>query len=104
MIHPPLLNIDPEQTLDPTPNEPLTSTVPSPTVLFPTNSQSSHASLLNMVVRYKNDRGSTAQHYDDRNYTLKYARKLKRSLHGGVSNELVPENSLSSRTENDTGF
>ena len=25
-----LLNIDPEQTLDPTPNDPLTSTVPSP--------------------------------------------------------------------------
>ena len=39
----PLLNIDSEQTVDPTPNEPLTSTVPSPTVLFPTNSQSSHA-------------------------------------------------------------
>ena len=26
----PLLNIDPEQTLDPTPNDPLTSKVPSP--------------------------------------------------------------------------
>ena len=41
----PLLNIDPEQTLDPTPNDPLTSTVPSPI-----NSQSSHASLPNIVV------------------------------------------------------
>ena len=32
----PLLNIDPEQTLDPTPNDLLTSTVPFPTVPSPT--------------------------------------------------------------------
>ena len=51
-----LLNIDPEKTLDPTPSDPLTSTVPSPTVPSPTNSQSSHASLPNIVVPYKNDR------------------------------------------------
>ena len=38
----PLLNIDPEQTLDPTPNDLLTSTVPSPI-----NSQSSHTHLPN---------------------------------------------------------
>ena len=56
----PLLNIDPEQTLDPTPNDPLTSTVPSPI-----NSQSSHASCPNKVVPYKNNRGSTTLHYDD---------------------------------------
>ena len=85
----PFLNIDPEQTLNPTPNDPRTSTVPSPT-----NSQSSHASLPNIVVPYKNDRGSTTLHYGDRDYTLKYARKLKGSLHGGVSRELVPEKSL----------
>ena len=36
----PFLNIDPDQTLDPTQNNPLTCTVPSPT-----NSQRSHASL-----------------------------------------------------------
>ena len=69
----PLLNIDPEQSLGPTPNDPLTSTVRSPL-----NSQSSHASLPNIVVPYKNNRGSTTLHYDDRDYTLKYARKLKR--------------------------
>ena len=45
----PLLNIDPDQTLDPTPNDLLTSTVPSPTVPSPTNSQSSHASLIRMT-------------------------------------------------------
>ena len=44
----PLMNIDPEQTLDPTPNDPLTSTVPSPT-----NIQSSLAPLLKIVVPYK---------------------------------------------------
>ena len=60
------MNIDPEQTLDPT------STVPSPT-----NIQSSNAPLLKIVVPYKNDRGSTTLHYDDRDYKLKYARKLK---------------------------
>ena len=69
----PLLNIDTEQTLDPTSNDPLTSTVPSPI-----NSQSSQASLPNTVVPYKNNRGITTLHYDDRDYTLKYARKLKR--------------------------
>ena len=69
----PLLIIDHEHTLDPTPNDPLTSTVPSPI-----NSQSSRASLPNIVVPYKNNRRSTAQHYDDRDYTLKYSRKLKR--------------------------
>ena len=90
----PLLNIDPKQTLDPTPNDNLTSTVPSPTVPFPTNSQSSHASFPNIVVPYKNDRGSTTMPYDDRDYTLKYARKLKGSLHCGVSYKLVPENFL----------
>ena len=74
----PLWNIDPEQILVPTPNDPLTSTLPSPS-----NSQSSHAPLPNIVVPYKNDRGSTVLHYDDRDYTLKYARKLKGSLHGG---------------------
>ena len=47
------------------------------------------------MVTYKNDRESTTLHYDDRDYTLKYARKLKRSLHGGVSHEFVLENSLS---------
>ena len=79
----PLLNIDLEHTLDPIPNDPLTSTVP-----FPINSQNSHASLPNIVhvVHYKNNRGSTTEHYDDRDYTLKYARKLK----GSVSHELVP--------------
>ena len=56
----PLLNIDPEQTLDPTPNDPLTSTVPSPI-----NSQSSHVSLPNIVVPYKNDRRNTTLHYVD---------------------------------------
>ena len=56
----PLLNIDPEQTFDPTPNDPLTSTVPSPI-----NRQSSHASLPNIVVPHKNDRGNTALHYED---------------------------------------
>ena len=61
----PLLNIDPEQTLDPTPNDLLTSTVPFPTVPSPTNSQGSHASLPNIVIPYKNDRGSTTLHYDD---------------------------------------
>ena len=90
----PLLNIDPEQTLDPTPNAPLTSTVPSPKVPSPTSSKSSHASLPNIVVAYKNNRGSSTLHYDDRDYTLKYARKLEWSLHGDVSLELVPENSL----------
>ena len=77
--------IDPKQALDTNLNDPIT--VPSPTVPSPTNSQSSHASLPNIVVPYKNDRGSTTLHYDDRDYTLKYAR--------GVSHELVPENSLS---------
>ena len=67
----PLLNIDPKQTLNPTPNDPLTSIVPSPIVPCPTNSQSSHASLSNKVVPYKNDRGSTTLHCDDRYYTLK---------------------------------
>ena len=71
----PLLNIDLEQTLDPTPNYPLTSTVP-----YPINSQNSHASLPNIVVHYKNDRGNTTLHYDDRDCTLKYARKLKREF------------------------
>ena len=66
----PLLIIDPEHTLDLTPNYPLTSTVPSPI-------KSSHDFLPNIVVPYKNNRGSTTQHYDDRDYTLKYARKLK---------------------------
>ena len=65
----PLLNIDPEQTLDPTPNDPLTSTVSSPTVPSPTNSQSSHASLPNMVVPYKNNQGRSTLHYDDRDGT-----------------------------------
>ena len=73
----PFLNIDPDQTLDPTQNNSLTSTVPSPTVPSPTNSQSSHAYPPKIVVPYKNDRGSTTLHYDDRDYTLKYARKLK---------------------------
>ena len=73
----PFLNIDPDQTLDPTQNNPLTSTVPSPTVPSPTNSQSSHASPPKIVVPYKNDQGSTTLHYEDRDYTLKYARKLK---------------------------
>ena len=86
----PLLNIDPEQILVPTPNDPLTSTVPSPS-----NSQSSRAPPPNTVVPYYNNRRSTALHYEDRDYTLKYARKLKGSLHGGVSHELVTENSLS---------
>ena len=90
----PFLNIDPEQTLDPIPNDPLTTTVPSPTVPSPTNRQSSHASLPKIVVPYKNDRESTTLHYGDRDYTLKYARKRKGSLHGGVSHELVPENSV----------
>ena len=97
----PLLNIDPDQTLDPTPNDPLTSAVPSPTVPSPTNSQNSHASLPNIEVPYKNEQRSTTLHYDDRDYTLKYARKLKRkstyNLHGGVSHEHVPEYSLSNR-------
>ena len=56
----PLLNIDPEQSLDPTPNDPLASKVPSPI-----NSQSSHASLPNIVVPYKNDQGNTTLYYDD---------------------------------------
>ena len=73
----PFLNIDSDQTLDPTQNNPLTSTVPSPTVPSPTNSQSSHDSTPKIVVPYKNDRGSTTLHYDDRDYTLKYAHKLK---------------------------
>ena len=86
----PLMNIDPEQTLDPTPNDPLTSTVPSPT-----NSQSSHAPLLKIVDPFKNDLRSTTPHYDDRDYNLKYARKLKResTVHDGLSHELVLENS-----------
>ena len=46
----PLLNIDPEQTLDPITNNPLTLKV-----LSLINSQSSHASLPNIVVPYKND-------------------------------------------------
>ena len=75
------MNIDPDQTLDPTQNNPLTSTVPSPTVPSPTNSQSSHASPPKIVVPYKNYRGSTTPHYDDRDYTLKYARKLKQHSH-----------------------
>ena len=45
----PLFNIGPNQTLDPTPKDPLASIVPSPI-----NSQSSHASLPD-----KNDLGST---------------------------------------------
>ena len=61
----PLSNIDPEQTLDPTPNDPLTATVTFPTVPSPANSQSSHVPLPNIVVPYKNDRGSTTLHYDD---------------------------------------
>ena len=69
----PLLNIDPEHTLDPTPNDPLTSTV-----LSRLNSQNSHAYLPNIVVPYKINRGSTTHHYGDRDYTLKYARKFKR--------------------------
>ena len=89
----PLSNIDPEQALYPTPNDPITSTVPYPTVPSPTNSQSSQAPLPNIVVPYKNDRGSTTLRYGDRDYTLKYDRKLKGSLclHGGVSHKLVPE-------------
>ena len=67
----PLLIKDPEHTLDPTPNNHLTSTV-----ISSINSQSSHAFLPNIVVPYKNNRGSTTQHYEDRDYTLKYARKL----------------------------
>ena len=50
----PLLNIDHKQTLDPTPNDPLASTVPSHI-----NNQSSHASLPNIAVPYKNDQGNT---------------------------------------------
>ena len=63
-----------------------------------------------LTLPYKNDRGSTTLHYDDRDYTLKYARSSNGSLHGGVSHELVPENSLSklktdsSRAEDDPGF
>ena len=68
----PFLNIDPKQTLDP-PNDPLTSAV-----LSPSNSQNSRASLPKIVVPYKNERERTTLHYDDRDYTLKYARKLKR--------------------------
>ena len=86
------MNIDPEQTLDPTLNDPLTSTVPSLT-----NSQSSHVPLLKIVDPYKNDLRSTTPHYDDRDYNLKvkYARKLKResTVHDGLSHELVLENS-----------
>ena len=99
----PLLDIDPEQTLDPTTNDPLTSTVPSPT-----NSQSSHASLPNIVVPYKNDRRSTTLHYDDRDYTLKYARKLKReSTRWCVSRTcsgILFVKTDSSRAEDDPGF
>ena len=40
----PLLNIDPEYTLDLTPNDPLTSTVPSPTVSSPTQPEQSRFS------------------------------------------------------------
>ena len=47
-----LLNIDPEHTLDRTPNDRLTSTVPSPI----TKKQNSHTSLQNIVVPYKNNR------------------------------------------------
>ena len=65
----PLLNIDPEHTLDPTPNDPLTSTV-----IYSINSHSSHASFPNIVTPYKNNRESTRLHYDDRDYTLKYTR------------------------------
>ena len=91
----PSFNIDLEQTLEPTPNDPQTSPVPSPTVPPPSNNQSSHTFPPNIVVPYKNDQGITTLHYDDRDNTLKYARKLKWSLHGCVSHELVPENSLS---------
>ena len=85
----PLLNIDPEQTLDPTPNNHITSSsVPSPTVPFPSNSQSSHASLANTkkVLHCTTTIETTP---------LNMLASSNRSLHGGVSHELVPENSLS---------
>ena len=56
----PLLNIDPEQTFDPTPNDPLTSTVPSPI-----NIECSRAFLPNIVLPYKNYRVNTTLHYGD---------------------------------------
>ena len=84
----PLMNIDPEQTIDPTLNDPLTSTVPSST-----NIQSSHTPLLiKIVVPYKNDRGSTTT---IETTPLNMLASSNGSLHGGVAHELVPENSLS---------
>ena len=104
----PFLNIDPDQALDPTQNNPLTSTVPFPTVPPPTNSQSSHASPPKIVVHYKNDRGSTTLHYDDRDYTLKYARKLKqestwRCVSRTCSGKLFVKTDYS-RAEDDPGY
>ena len=96
----PLMNNDPGQTLDPTPNDPLTSTVPSPT-----NIQSSHTPLLRIVVPYKNDRRSTMTALSTTTIEttpLNMLTSSNGSLHGGVSHELVPDNS--SKAEDDPGF
>ena len=78
------------------------------TVPSPTNSQSSHASPPKIVVPYKNDRGSTTLHYDDRDYTLKYARKLKqestwRCVSRTCSGKLFVKTDYS-RAEDDPGY
>ena len=96
----PLMNIDPEQTLDPTPNDPLTSTAPSPS-----NIQSSHAPLLKIVVLYKVIRTTEEVLHcitTIETTPLNMLASSNRSLHGGVSHELVPENS--SRAVDDPGF
>ena len=85
----PLMNTDPEHTLDPTPKDTLTSTVPSPT-----NIQSSHAPFLKIVVPYKNDR---VQHCTTTIETTPL-NCSNGSLHGNVSHELVQENSSRSHS------
>ena len=97
----PLLNIDPEQSLDPTPNDPLTSTVPFPTVPSPTNSQSSHASLPNIVVPYKTEEilhCTTTIETTPLNM-LANSKGVYMAV-AGVSYELVPENRSRKRRMN----
>ena len=87
----PLLDIDAERTLNPTPNDPLTSAVPSPTIPSPTNSQSSHAALIRTseeVLHCTTTIETTP---------LNMLASSNGSLHGGVSDEHVPEYSLSNR-------
>ena len=87
----PLFNIDPEQTLDPAPNNSLTSTVPSPI-----NSQSSHASLPNIVIPYIRTTEEVLHCTTTIETTpLNILASSNGSLHGGVSHELIPEYSLS---------